>query len=221
MTFSPILGSSVFGAQIRKLHRSCSYYSFPMAQSNPPTTLGESLLWSYANLAMAHAAVSKGAARYERVHYMIRARLHKGLIAGTMNIGALAEDEKLKLVLPQSCCYCGAKSPLSVDHLLPRAKGGPHDGDNMIWSCRSCNSSKGKKDMLIWLTERSQFPSLLLLRRYLKLAIEISGQRGLLDTPLETARVLDLPFSVEAIPHQYPKPGDLTLWVVPLGGDAP
>lgn len=74
--------------------------------------------------------------------------------------------------------------------------------------------------MLIWLTERSQFPSLLLLRRYLKLAIEISGQRGLLDTPLETARVLDLPFSVEAIPHQYPKPGELALWVVPLGSDA-
>jgi hypothetical protein len=175
------------------------------------------LYWSYANLAMAHAAVSAGAEQYNRVHYMIRARLHKGLHAGSMNIGPIAEDEKLKLVLPQSCCYCGAISPLSVDHLLPRATGGAHAGENMVWSCRSCNSSKGKQDVLVWLGERQRFPPLLLLRRYLKLALGICNERGLLLTPLNTARQLDLPFSLTAIPHQYPKPSELVLWVVPLG----
>lgn len=189
-----------------------------MARGAQPTSLGEVLFRSYANLAMAHAAVRQGATQYGRVHYMIRARLQKGLTSGTMNVRALAEDEKLKLVLPQACCYCGARSNLAVDHLLPQAKGGPHYGDNMVWSCRSCNSSKGKKDVLVWLAERDQRPSLLLVRRYLKLALEICVQRGLLATPLEAARGLDLPFSLDAIPHQYPDPDRWVLWVAPLGG---
>lgn len=187
-----------------------------MAKGAPPSTIGESLFWSYANLAMAHAAVTQGAKQYGKVHYMIRARLQKGLTDGTMSVAALAEDEKLKLVLPQSCCYCQAKSDLAVDHLLPLAKGGPHDGDNMVWSCRSCNSSKGKKDVLVWLAERKQRPPLLLVRRYLKLALEICAERGLLATPLEAARSLDFPFSLDAIPHQYPDPSAWVLWVVPL-----
>lgn len=51
-----------------------------------PTTLGESLHWSYANLAKAHAAVQDGARRYKPVHYMIRARLYKGLREGKMRV---------------------------------------------------------------------------------------------------------------------------------------
>ncbi|WP_437640604.1 HNH endonuclease [Sorangium sp. So ce854] len=181
-----------------------------------PTTLTESLHWSYANLAMAHAAVAKGQQRYGRLHYMIRAHFRKGLLAGTMSIGSIAEDEKLKLVLPRSCCYCGNKDSLSVDHLIPRGRGGIDAGENMVWSCRSCNSSKGKKDVLVWLKDRGRFPPLLLLRRYLKLAISISAERGLLLTPLETARDLELPFCVASIPHRYPDPSELVLWVVPL-----
>jgi len=182
-----------------------------------PSTLGEALYWSYANLAMAHAAVAKGDRQYGRLHYMIRARLRKGLLAGTMSIGPIAEDEKLKLILPQSCCYCGSKASLSVDHLLPRARGGIDAGENMVWSCKSCNSSKGKRDVLVWLNKRERFPPLLLLRRYLKLAVEISAERGLLLTALEALPDDELPFAVAAIPYQYPNPSQLVLWVEPLG----
>lgn len=187
-----------------------------MAQSLPPQTLGELLFCSYANLGMAHAAVTKGASSYDRVHYMVRSRLQKGLRDGTMNVRSIAEDEKLKLVLPQSCCYCGSREYLSVDHLLPRAKGGSHSGDNMVWCCRSCNSSKGSKDVLEWLHERKEFPPLLLLRRYLKLAIEICDERQLRDTPLDVARGLGLPFLIDAIPLSYPRPMELKLWVIAL-----
>jgi hypothetical protein len=48
-----------------------------MAPSPPLRALGDSLIWSYANLGMAHAAVSMRAEKYERLHYMIRSRLHK------------------------------------------------------------------------------------------------------------------------------------------------
>ncbi len=176
------------------------------------TTVGESLHWSYANLAMAHSAVAANVEKYGRTHFMIRARLYAGLNKRTMNIGALAEDERLKMVLPQACCYCGSRDFLSVDHLIPTKRGGANAGENLVWACRSCNSSKCARDALEWLAERNQFPPLLLLRRYLKLAIEVCRERNLMDTPL--AEAPDLPFVLAAIPKAYPKPNELRLWVV-------
>lgn len=55
------------------------------------TTLGELLHWSYANLAMAHAAITVKAEKYGRTQFMIRSRLYKGLNNQTMSIGPLAE----------------------------------------------------------------------------------------------------------------------------------
>ena len=46
----------------------------------------ELLFWSYANLAMAHTAVDKQQQKYEKFNYMIRAKLYKGLMNGSMNI---------------------------------------------------------------------------------------------------------------------------------------
>ena len=95
-------------------------------------TIGESLHWSYANLAMAHAAVSNRATAYGRLHYMIRACLFKGLRDGSMGIGSLLDDERLKLVLPRACCYCGVLDGLSLDHLFASKGGGKATGDNVV-----------------------------------------------------------------------------------------
>ena len=132
------------------------------------TTVGELLHWRYANLAMAHAAVKAKAQKYGRVHFMIRGRLYSGLRKKTMQIGALADDERLKMVLPQACCYCGSREFLAADHLIPRKRGGANSGDNLVWACRACNSSKCASDALEWLAGRGQFPPILLLRRYLE-----------------------------------------------------
>jgi hypothetical protein len=178
------------------------------------TTLGELLHWSYANLAMAHSAIITKAEKYGRTHFMIRSRLYKGLNNQTMSIGPLAEDERLKMVLPQACCYCGSRDHLSADHLIPTKRGGANTGDNLVWACRSCNSSKCARDALEWLVEQNQFPSVLLLRRYLKLAIEISRDKNLINTPL--TKVPELPFSLFAIPKTFPQPSQLRLWGVEI-----
>lgn len=177
-------------------------------------TIGESLHWAYANLAMAHSAIAANAEKHGRAQFMIRARLYAGLNRNTMNIGPLADDERLKMVLPQACCYCGSREHLSVDHLIPTKRGGANSGDNLVWACRSCNSSKCARDALEWLAERNQFPPLLLLRRYLKLAIAMARQRNLMDVPLDQAP--DLPFSLSAIPRTFPAPSELRLWVTEL-----
>lgn len=178
------------------------------------TTVGELLYWSYANLAMAHAAVTAKAEKYGRTHFMVRARLYSGLNKQTMNIGSIVDDERLKMVLPQACCYCGSCDHLSADHLIPKKRGGADTGDNLVWACRSCNSSKYAHDALEWFAKRNQFPPLLLLRRYLKLAIETSRARNLLDVPL--SMVPELPFVLSAIPTQFPPPAELRLWVVDM-----
>ena len=176
-----------------------------------PSTVGELLHWSYANLAMAHSAISAKAEGYGRIQFMIRARLYKGLNAGTMNIGPLADDERLKMILPQACCYCASQEHLSIDHLIPTKKGGANSGENLVWACRSCNSSKCATDALDWLSRRNQFPPLLLLRRYLKIAIELCRDRDLMNAKIEDAP--ELPFSLHAVPLVYPKPNQLRLWV--------
>ena len=173
-------------------------------------TVGDVLFWSYANLAMAHAAVANCAAKFTRTHFMIRSRLFKGLRDGTMDLGSLLDDDRTKLVMPRSCCYCGADAKLSLDHLIPTAKGGPETGDNVVWACRRCNSSKGARDLLQWYDARRRFPPLLLLRRYLKLAVAHCRAHGLLTCSLASAP--QLPFQLAAIPQRFPAPSELVLW---------
>lgn len=177
-------------------------------------TVGKRPFWSCTNLAMAHAAVGHGAVRYGRVHYKIRARLFNGLSDGSMGLGSLGDDERLKMVLPQACWCCGRADGLSADHLIARSCGGPDSGENLVWACRGCNRSKRAADVLDWLAKRGEFPPLLLLRRYLKLAIAHCAATGSLE--LAASQADTLPFSLAAVPRRFPPPGELVLWRTPL-----
>ena len=42
-----------------------------------------------------------------------------------------------------TCQYCGARSNLTVDHVIPRSKGGTSEWDNIVASCAPCNRRKG------------------------------------------------------------------------------
>lgn len=48
-----------------------------------------------------------------------------------------------------ACCYCGAAveetARLTLDHLVPYAKGGSNDATNLITCCLRCNSSRGSR----------------------------------------------------------------------------
>ena len=41
----------------------------------------------------------------------------------------------------QTCVYCGS-SATSIDHVVPRSRGGTHTWDNVVAACRRCNSRK-------------------------------------------------------------------------------
>jgi len=44
-----------------------------------------------------------------------------------------------------TCQYCGIRSNLTVDHVIPRSKGGPSSWDNIVASCAPCNRRKGDR----------------------------------------------------------------------------
>lgn len=52
-----------------------------------------------------------------------------------------------------SCVYCGtdlrlaAPAEINLDHLVSRSKGGTNDQQNLVTACRSCNCSRGDRDL--------------------------------------------------------------------------
>ncbi len=42
------------------------------------------------------------------------------------------------------CQYCGRKAD-SIDHVIPKSKGGKHIWENVVAACRACNSNKRDK----------------------------------------------------------------------------
>ncbi|WP_026951163.1 HNH endonuclease [Algoriphagus mannitolivorans] len=43
------------------------------------------------------------------------------------------------------CQYCGSKRHLTIDHVIPRSKGGKTSWTNLITACNRCNVNKGDK----------------------------------------------------------------------------
>jgi 5-methylcytosine-specific restriction endonuclease McrA len=43
------------------------------------------------------------------------------------------------------CQYCGSSKQLTIDHVIPRSKGGTHTWDNVAIACETCNHKKGDK----------------------------------------------------------------------------
>lgn len=47
-----------------------------------------------------------------------------------------------------TCQYCGCmEKDLTVDHIVPRSRGGRHEWTNVITSCKACNHRKGNKSL--------------------------------------------------------------------------
>lgn len=174
-------------------------------------TVRELIYYSYANLAMAHTAIDKKQEKYGTFNFMIRAKLFKGLKDGTMNMRTIFDDEKVKLQTGQMCNYCGSTEKLALDHIFPQKYGGQDNAENLIFACKTCNSSKGKKDLMEWMAYRGQFLPLMIIRRYLKLTFRYCNDNGLLDKKIEELKELELPFRIELLPTNFPKPNELIL----------
>jgi len=49
------------------------------------------------------------------------------------------------------CPYCNKPIKTgTIDHIIPVARGGNNSCSNLVWCCKSCNSSKNKRQLIEW-----------------------------------------------------------------------
>lgn len=61
---------------------------------------------------------------------------------------ALNSYPKRKLIYKRddyTCQYCGSVKDLTIDHVVPKSRGGSNNWDNLVSCCRKCNLKKGDK----------------------------------------------------------------------------
>jgi 5-methylcytosine-specific restriction endonuclease McrA len=64
--------------------------------------------------------------------------------------------EYLLLKWVHACAYCGKQdTPLQIEHIVPKAKGGTNRVSNLCIACESCNQKKGTQDLAQFLKKKS------------------------------------------------------------------
>jgi hypothetical protein len=43
------------------------------------------------------------------------------------------------------CAYCGQRKNLTIDHIIPKSRGGLNTWDNLVTCCSSCNRAKSNR----------------------------------------------------------------------------
>lgn len=44
-----------------------------------------------------------------------------------------------------TCQYCGSKTGLTIDHIIPKSRGGQDSWENLTTACKTCNNVKGNR----------------------------------------------------------------------------
>jgi 5-methylcytosine-specific restriction endonuclease McrA len=85
-----------------------------------------------------------------------RARKYDAINKSSLKVTA-KDIETLKNNFGQSCAYCGAVAKITIDHVVPLAKGGTHEIENLLPCCQSCNSSKNCTPLKSWYQSKDFF----------------------------------------------------------------
>jgi hypothetical protein len=144
-------------------------------------TVRDLIYWQYARLVARSAGMDKQYAFIMKTFDDFRnGRKHWSTI--------LREDQEQVEEAIKTCAYCGAMENLSWDHIIPQRIHAPadcavHTIHNLVLCCRSCNSSKGGRDVYTWygVRRRDEIPRLVE-GKFLKIAYECHACRGTLDS---------------------------------------
>ena len=58
--------------------------------------------------------------------------------------------KKIKETWDYECAYCGSGNNLTIDHIVPRSKGGTDFTKNVLCCCHSCNQDKSHTPWKEW-----------------------------------------------------------------------
>jgi hypothetical protein len=144
----------------------------------PPSavkTIRDLIYWQYGKI----ISDSAGAGKKQYAFVMERfKKLQSGEIVWSSAIREYVKEHEKE----NQCIYCGAKDHLSLDHLIPRVKGGPDITDNAVIACKSCNSSKSDTCIYEWfgIKRKDDIPRIAE-GKYLKLLYHLHEAHNTLD----------------------------------------
>ena len=72
---------------------------------------------------------------------------------------------KIKQRWDYECAYCGSEKDLTIDHIVPRSKGGNDFTKNVVCCCHDCNQSKSHTPWEDWYFSQEFFS----MKRYNKI----------------------------------------------------
>jgi hypothetical protein len=173
------------------------------------STVEDHILWSYSMLSISRQIMERRlngdtdpfprgrskACNIEMTKYQSREK----------NISPLDRDDWLAQNGIKVCAHCGADGPkFHIDHLIPSSRLKDRLDLNQVRSCAYCNLNRGNKDLMHWHRQRQTFPTLGVLRRYLKLCYFYSKTRGCLGAATGEAVESGLPFDPRLLPRKFP-----------------
>ncbi len=147
----------------------------------PPSwvkTVEDWIFYQYAKYVLARAIRDKegkikSMKELEKKHFGQIVRSFNELKSGKVHMTPLLNDEKKFVELGHECFYCGELNATTEDHIIPRDVIGKmaEPSYNIVWACKSCNSSKGKKEFISWFKSKfgeDTLPRKHVMSKYLK-----------------------------------------------------
>lgn len=137
-------------------------------------TIRDEIYYEYAKL-MSRSAFNK-------LDYGFISTWVKELRSGQKNMSGKMREWVREQQLPKECVFCSAAKNLHMDHLIPVSRGGPDVPENIVWSCQTCNTSRGNKGVYEWLGLKDKDDlHRLVAGKYLKQLFDLHDFVGTLD----------------------------------------
>lgn len=94
---------------------------------------------------------------YRKVHYQLVAdrerqytRTYRAAQYNAQGVVTAEQWATIVLSFGGLCAYCKDAPGNTTDHVIPLARGGNNDPENVVPACRRCNSSKGNRTPAEW-----------------------------------------------------------------------
>ena len=123
----------------------------PLPEEAKAAAAERSRAWYAANKEHHKQMSLRWAAENRQTHNAVQAR-RRARKASVVNTLTSAEWLETLEVFNHACAYCLRRDfPLTMDHVIPISKGGPHTVDNVVPACKPCNSKKHNRPIFVML----------------------------------------------------------------------
>lgn len=93
---------------------------------------------------------AKNPERHLQIMVLQQSKRRTAKKAGDSRVVTAAEWDRVLRRARGCCSYCGQKSALTMDHVIPLVRGGRHAIGNLAPACEYCNKSKGRLLVMEW-----------------------------------------------------------------------